>query len=183
MAALLAAIAAGCAWAATETVGGCTWTYRINGDTAEIYGPASYPVRPVISPKPTGTVTIPSTLGGKPVTRIGAYAFYNCSGLTSVTIPDSVTSIGSSAFYNCKNVTDVVVPGWSCNIPFGAVTNLVISEGATSIRDRAFSGCSGLTDVTIPDGVTSIGSHAFCGCSGLTSVAIPNSVLMPEVLH
>ena len=52
----------------TETVGGYTWTYRINGDTAEIYG--NWP-SPAISPKPNGAVTIPSTLGGKPVTSIG----------------------------------------------------------------------------------------------------------------
>ena len=82
------------AWADTETVGGYTWTYEINGDTAEIYKGSR---DAAISPKPTGAVTIPSTLGGKPVTRIGEDAFYNCFGLTSVTIPDSVTSIGGGA--------------------------------------------------------------------------------------
>ena len=71
-----------------------TWTYRINGDTAEIYGTTvfysaySYTYKPCISPNPTGDVSIPSTLGGKPVTSIGEYAFCNCSGLTSVTIHD-----------------------------------------------------------------------------------------------
>ena len=88
---MAAAVAAAVgAWAATETVDGYTWTYRIIGDTAEIFNYYSA----AISPKPTGAVTIPSTLGGKPVTSIGYRAFYNCSGLTSVTIPDSVTSIG-----------------------------------------------------------------------------------------
>ena len=117
------------------------------------------------------SMTIPNS-----VTSIDIAAFRDCSGLTSVRIPDSMTSIGNEAFYNCTNVTDVVVPGWKCNIPFGAVTNLVISEGTTSIRDGAFGECSGLTSVTIPDGVTSIGSSAFWGCSGLTSVTIPDSV-------
>ena len=222
---LFAAAAAFGAWAATETVGGYTWTYQINGDTAEIYN--DYYIA-AISPSPTGAVTIPSTLGGKPVMSIGNYAFYGCSGLTSVRIPDSVTSIGDEAFYGCSglvsvtigngvtsigdsafrgcsgltsvtipnsvtsigdsafsfctNVTDVVVPGWKCTIPFDAVTNLVISEGTTSINDGgrpsfcAFSGCSGLTSVTIPNCVTNIGSYAFYGCSGLTSVTIPDGV-------
>ena len=96
------------AWAATETVGGYTWTYQINGDTAEIYN-GSYSA--AISPSPTGAVTIPSTLGGKPVTSIGSYAFHGCSGLTSVTIPDSVTSIASSAFSGCSGLTNVTLPG------------------------------------------------------------------------
>ena len=142
--------------AATETVGGYTWTYRIIGDTAEIYKGV---YSAAISPSPTGAVTIPSTLGGKPVTSIGDYAFYNCSGLTSVTIPNSVTSIGSLAFSGCRGLTSVTIP-----------------NSVTSIGDWAFSGCRGLTSVTIPDSVTNIESSAFAGCSGLTSVTIPNSV-------
>ena len=92
---------------------GYTWTYRINGDTAEIYGTSDYSTctyTPAISPKPTGSVTIPSTLGGKLVTRIGDDAFRNCGGLSSVTIPDSVESIGWRAFYDCSGLTSVTIP-------------------------------------------------------------------------
>ena len=79
-----------------------TWTYRINGDTAEIYR-GSYSA--AISPSPTGAVAILSMLGGKPATSIGRDAFYGCNGLTSVTISDSVTSIGDNAFESVRSAS------------------------------------------------------------------------------
>ena len=92
-------------------------------------------------------------------TSIGSYAFYGCSGLTSITIPNSVTSIGSYAFGGCSGLTSITIP-----------------ESVKSIEDLTFSGCSGLTSITIPDSVTSIGWGAFQLCSGLTSITIPESV-------
>ncbi len=93
------------------------------------------------------------------VTSIGSYAFYNCTGLTTVTIPNSVTSIGEGAFEGCTGLTKVTIP-----------------DSVTSIGTEAFYGCTGLTTVTIPDSVTSIEAGAFFGCTGLTTVTIPDSV-------
>ena len=87
------------------------------------------------------------------MTSIGGAAFYDCSNLTSVTIPNSVTSIGDWAFYDCSSLTTVTIP-----------------NSVTSIGDWAFNGCSGLTSVTIGNSVTSIGSRAFAYCKNLTDV-------------
>ena len=57
-----------------------------------------------------GEIVIPDKIDGLPVTSIGEYAFEYCSGLTSVTIPDSVTSINKWAFYDCSGLTSVTIP-------------------------------------------------------------------------
>ena len=93
------------------------------------------------------------------VTTIGKYAFYDCSSLTSITIPNSVSRIGEWAFYDCSSLTSVAIP-----------------EGVTGVAPYTFYSCSGLAGVTIPDGVTSIGSNAFSGCCSLKSVELPDSV-------
>ena len=95
----------------------------------------------------------------KHLKSIGNGTFGNCSGLTSIVIPNSVTSIGSQAFYQCSGLTSIVIP-----------------NSVTSIGNQAFSGCSGLTSVTLGSGVTTIDGYAFYGCSKLISIDIPSSV-------
>lgn len=93
------------------------------------------------------------------VTSIGNRAFCGCSGITSLTIPESVTSIGDMAFRGCRGITSLTIPA-----------------SVTSIGEHAFDGCSGITSLTIPELVTSIGDDAFYDCSGITSLTIPASV-------
>ena len=87
--------------------------------------------------------------------ELGSRAFYNCSGLTSLSLPSGITSIGWEAFSGCSGLTSLSLP-----------------SGITSIGGNAFSGCSGLTSLSFPSGITSIGGYAFSGCSGLTSIYV-----------
>ena len=114
--------------------------------------------------------------------KLGDWAFYGCSGLTSLNIPSGVTSIGDKAFKGCSRLTSLTIPSSVTSIgdwAFGycsELTSLTIPSGVTSIGQSAFLGCSGLTSLTIPSGVTSIGNYTFYGCSGLTSLTLPSSV-------
>ena len=115
--------------------------------------------------------------------EIGEYAFHDCSGLTSLTLPAGITSIGSHAFDGCSGLTSLNLPAGITSIGSSAfqgcsgLTSLTLPAGITSIGDFAFSGCSGLTSLTLPAGITSIGDFAFWGCSGLTSLTLPAGIV------
>ena len=140
-------------------------------------------------------IVIPSEYNGYPVTSIGYEAFYNCSSLTSITIPDSVTSIGSFAFDSCSSLTSIIIPDsvtiidecvfaectslTSIDIPDGN-ENYISVDGVLFNKDKTELICypaakSGST-YTIPDSVTSIGECAFLDCRGLTSITIPDNI-------
>ena len=96
----------------------------------------------------TSSFEVPST-----VTSIGAFTFYQCSCLKSLSIPGTVTSIGSSAFEDCDYLT-----------------SLSLGEGLKSIGGSAFEGCKRLANLVLPSTVNSILMNAFKNCVGLTDV-------------
>lgn len=133
----------------------------------------------------TGEIIIPSSVTFNGITYnvsdIGSYAFYDCSDLTSVIIPNSVTNIGSGAFYSCTGLTSIEIPNSVTNIggafPYcTGLTSIEIPNSVTNIGGGAFSYCSALTSVTIGNNVANIGDKAFYYCSSLTSIELPNSV-------
>jgi hypothetical protein len=143
---LLAAPAAMQAQGAYSTnADGSIYTYSTNADgSANIVAYAG----------PPWVVTIPTNINGLTVTSIGEGAF-DGSGLTSVTIPNSVTSIADDAFVQCNSLT-----------------GLTIGDSVTNIGDGAFEECRSLANVTIPNSVISIGIYAFIECSSLTNIAV-----------
>ena len=125
---------------------------------------------------------IPSEINGMPVTAIAKEVFFECTGLTSITIPYSVTTIKQGAFYSCTGLTSITIPYSVTTIKQGAfydcsaLTSITIPESITTVEDYVFRSCTSLTSVTIPDSVTTIGKFSFCECPSLTSITIPDSV-------
>ena len=135
----------------TGEANGLTWTYQV---TSEGNATLVFALAPTISPSFTGSVTIPQSIDGHPVTIIGDSAFFECQ-VSSITLPNSIEIIEDNAFGNCPNLA-----------------HLVLSEGLKSIGCDAFCSDERLTSLTIPASVTNIAYCAFWYCTSLTSVTV-----------
>lgn len=103
--------------------------------------------------------TIKNVVFEKGVTCIGSYAFYGCTGLTEITLPETLTEILDHAFEGCTGITVIIIPA-----------------KVTTIGASAFKGCTGLENVTVPASVTTIGKNAFGGCTGLTGISFDRTL-------
>ena len=134
-----------------------------------------------------GEVTIPSTIDGHTVVELngdvwGGGTFKECSGLTGITIPNTVTAIGNYAFRNCTGLKTVTLHNSITSVGKEAfegcvgLVSVTFSNNLSSIGDRAFYNCTGLKSISFPSSLTTIGSEAFYGCSGLKKLVIPDNV-------
>ena len=120
------------------------------------------------------------------VSSIGDGAFWDCSVLTNITIPNGVTLIGRNAFLGCTSLTNISLPDSVLSLGHSAfsgcevLSSFTIPNSVTSIGNHTFYGCKALTSITIPESVTSIEEHAFSYCESLTSINIPDSVISIE---
>ena len=148
------------------------WKYTVYNGEATVVGYQSA----------NKSITVPSKLGGYPVTAIGARAFENYTGMTGVTIPDSVKTIEAYAFNDLKQLTNVTIGNGVTEIKkfafYGCynLRTLTLGESLKTIRESAFSGCISLKTVDFPEKLTDIYDSAFSGCKGLTKITLPDSV-------
>lgn len=150
-----------------EVIGDITYSYTVVDGKATLVGNWSktakrninnvrYPMRDLaLSPKPSGSLTLPSSLGGCPVTAIGNRALYGCAGLSDAVVPEGIVSIGKEAFGGCSGLTSVTLP-----------------KSLAVIGGEAFYFCSSLRMVHIPKRTETIGESAFSRCTNLTAVTV-----------
>ena len=169
------------------------WKYKVEGGTATIVGYTGW----------SSYITIPDSLGGYTVTRIGDGAFAN-SNMTSLTIPEKIAYIGEGAFQYCSRLSTIIFNARECNMdcyywnendnysPFrkaGAsassltvgedyarVTNIIISDSVTEIGEGAFLNCKDLSGITWGSEIQKIGASAFANDESIKSLSLPSKV-------
>ncbi len=128
-----------------------------------------------------GDFTIPSSVNGYTVTKVGAYAFKGCSGITAVILPEGIKEIGNYAFANATAMTSVSLPESLEIIGTGAfgysgLTAVELPENTLNLGSSAFMGCAQLASVKLPSQITVLPNYLFENCYRLESIVIPNNV-------
>lgn len=143
--------------AATCTANEITWYYELdsNGNAID--------VKPNSLNNIPKNITVPDKLDGHTVIEIAEKAFYRCSNIEEVTLPDSIIKIGKQAFYDCYYLSKINIP-----------------EGVTEICDEAFRYCSSLNEIIIPRSIRNIGKYAFHFCEITNNIEIPEGVTSIE---
>ncbi|MBO7101065.1 MAG: leucine-rich repeat domain-containing protein [Bacteroidales bacterium] len=179
---------------------GTTLYYIVDSNAEAIVVPPLYPNFHQVSynnystwygyTQPTGNVVIPDTVPcngvSYPVKSVGWYAFYNCSAVTGVTLPDGIECMDIGAFMFCTSLQSITLPTALREIRYSAFTNcsaltaISIPENVELIDSAAFAMCSQLQTVTLPDGLQTIKWATFSECCNLQNINFPNSLTTIE---
>lgn len=163
--------------------GQLSWRYDPKEQSLTLSGAGAIPDYPIAeTPWQEFRDEIKSIVLEEGVTRIGDYAFYDCTALTSVEIPEGVTYIGESAFACCQSLESVTIPGSVTEIGEGAFEScdsmlaLELASGLKCVGAFAFSECVALRELVLPDTVERIERSAFAGTMALHELVIPGNV-------
>lgn len=141
----------------TATVSGVQMTFKVISDTEVQVGNNT---NTCILKTTSGSISVPVQVDSEEhyksfkVTKVGDYAFYNCSSLTSLSLPSTVTEIGSYALGYCRRLTSLTLPSSLKKLDFCAL-----------------NGCVGITSLAIPASLTST-DYSFAGMTGLTKFTV-----------
>ena len=144
------------------------FTYTIINGEATIIGFSGHPE----------TLEIPSVIEGCPVTEIRDNAFFSCSSLRSITLPDTLRIMGHHCFYACTSLEKIVLPpnleemGMGCFCGCVSLREVQISGKLSVLPDSCFRSCTALESIVIPQNITVIEKFCFSGCTNLENVSL-----------
>lgn len=176
----------------TKLRSGDTFTIQSNGIAYQCEVIVSHQnyvrITPLMGPEAvTGAISLPATVkyDGHTfiVSQVGAHAFDNYTGITSVTLPSTISTIETSAFRNCQSLTNIDVPTSISVIGDSAFANCSLLQSfqfvtsLSTLGQACFMGCSSLASVNLPSTITAIPADAFNGCSSITSLQLPSTIM------
>ncbi len=128
-------------------------------------------------------LVIPSELGGAPVTEIRDNAFYKCSSLREITLPEGLKKMGHHCFYECTSLEKIVIPdsvsetGMGCFEGCSSLEEIILPENLTILPESCFRDCSSLKSIILPQGITDIQKFCFAGCSSLSGISFSGNLV------
>ena len=128
-------------------------------------------------------VTVPASIDGLPVKRVGSLAFYTCVDVTSIVLPEGIEAVEDNAFYYCTGLTKINLPSTLTSLGAksfswcSALTSVILPDGITEIPEFCFNQCAALTNVVWKGDIRTVGARAFSGCTSLVSAEFGNTLL------
>lgn len=128
------------------------------------------------------SIVIPPELEGAPVTEIRDNAFYKCTSLKEITLPESLEKMGHHCFFECTSLEKIVIPDSTAEIGMGcfdgcsALSEVTLSENFAVLPESCFRGCSSLKSIILPQNVTEIQKFCFAGCGSLSGISLSGNL-------